>query len=1507
MDVQTFLQQKNQARTQAPSSAPLPASNSAPSSVEQFLQNKNKKNAAPTPTDTPLPTATPTPAPSGDHPLESLFAGIISETSKIINEFRNNPGETTKQSALDTLKGIGRGAALTFENFLKMTNPVQSPAVKQEISATENVAQSPKLQPKTTLGKDVLSPIAQFAVPSVAFPGGEGAGFVQKAAEFVVQSQMLYDPQSTKAGSELVGRIKSSADNFLAYVGFEGVAKPVAKVALKPMTMAIDAISDNINQYLSKDIYDKIAPLIAPAIDKASNTVSISSQDLADVLSGKKPAIGFDFFQSPEWKDVIKKYGGDLSKYPDVIRAEKPAIDPVIVSQNRAQLPTADLHAALEDTAEQAVKDVYSGDDKGFSMSSSLLGDTVKELENRGYNVDSGKLVSGITDVANYRRAVDDYDMGVLKQTTGKALLDQLDQNGAFKPLLQVRRLYNLLQNKAGYSDQMVADAYDRWAKKNNLGSIDELGGMLKKMGIKLPDNPISEVVDFANSLPTKSDLTVKLKMPSPVSLSAVIDDAVKPGTKAVETPFMVSPTELEKLVEPKPVDIVKDSQDTRVDEIINKIATGSELPGGRGIQGMKLNESEMKTLIGYMKELQTPENQKWAGKIVKTWTGDKDLVIGVVKEADGQNSFLVTSYGNKNPEYKGVLRLHRTPIPEKDIQDTRTVAQKLIDEKKSTVRTPVQSQLPIESPKPPEGSKLPEEIQATVKKATDAVDELHSKVSPMTMSDRSRLAAGFLRKHLSFVANDKVVEHIQNAKVESAFEKLSEDERIGLINNYETTGSFGPGMEAYSEAYKKSTDAAHQILQNVFGLNGYVDNYIKRGFKFTSPDDEAKFVDGFTKSLEKYSTSPLKTRQFTTLKDAMDYMTENGINFQLVESNPETLRQWTVTNARAAQSFSFLKTKLKDFSLIHFIAPGDTLKPNETFLEDRWAQVMFHGDQGLVQAGKYAAPREVATLLNNAVSKGLFDISPTASFLKEVNNTLNQFQLGLSAFHVATTTVNSMASEFGLAIQEAFGPHQQLSALTHALKGVSVIGGVVSDYMTGNDFIHKLERGDTDALDKLDSLVNVAGARINIENIYRTQAIERFNKAIEENKPISAALNAPFALIQKVAEPIMERLVPRVKFGRFLTDADSALARATKNGTVEISDEAKAKLLGSLWDKTDNLHGQLVQDNLFWNNMVKDSANLFFRSFGWTYGTLRLAGNAVKETLQTPARLKAGEEAITASMATVMAYPVATAMIGGIMHYMNTGKAPESYMDYFFPASGEMTPDGRPIRLSVPGYMKDFFSYTRSPLQTLLNKMSPELQTAKEIMSTKDYYNVMIVNPDDPIGKQSEDAGKYLLSKFEPFSLRSFGQIQSESSTASPKDLLEGFMGFQRAGGANMNTALENKIQSVYANQIGVKTMSQEQWQDTLKKSAAKKAAMSGDYSLLQQLVHDGVYTAKGASQVRTSINKQRAKGYDVFEEMFSKLSTDAQVRLYNSMSADDQSTYYPILRPQARRLISQ
>jgi hypothetical protein len=1210
--------------------------------------------------------------------------------------------------------------------------------------------------------------------PAALLPIGgedvEGASLLSKvltgAAQNAAQMSLLYNPADHPQGNQLENYLSDTAANFVMGAAFH--------VVLAPMKGAAGMVRDTLNQYLNPDAYDAMAK------DFSTNLKQYTKEEFSDVMRGVKPVQNFDLFKSDQWKNLVKQYGVNIDNYPDDLFREPdaPVRNPTVEAAIAPKLPADDLHVALADEMDRASTELSLANNDGYQESNLVISAMTDALEGKGYTVDKTKLAQGVLDMANYKREFQDSNAQVLTQERDKSVYRNLDNNGLLKPLMQVRRLYRVVQNQPDYTDQKVADRFLTWAKENNFGGFDELSDQLRKAGINIPVNAPEKLIGFALSLPTKEDITRGVKFPEPLDPAKLLNDAVTPKAEAMEVPYARTQAEFDKLKQPQ----------------------------------------------------QDPINTQ-------------DLRDEILKAKDKQ------------------FKQNQSPPPKT----------------------------------PPVGSSP--NLHNLIDKAAGVVQEIRSRIEPANISEQSKEASFLLREYNSMLANDKVRNTRSMAQMEGYFQKMPTDQHLQLLNNYETTGIFSPDLQKFSQYYKEMTDKSYTMLQDAYpDFQGYVDNYIRHAFNFKDKETQNKFTQSFAKSMGKFSTSPLKQRKFVTIKDAMDYMTQNNIPFNLVESNPVRLLQWTIDNAKAAQGFAFVKQELKDRSLVRFVKFGEHPLPNEKQLNDRWAQVFFKGEQGMVQAGSYVAPNEVATVLNNAVSKGMMDIFPTTfSAWRGFQNTLNQFQLGLSLFHASTTSFNSIASEMGLSFQELLGGAPQK---TKALQSFFTSPAApVMDFMKGYNFIHALDKMDPAAQKVLDEWVNPAGARIRLSSEYRTRGITRFNKALQDNKKIVAGLNAPFAFMEWASKPIMEGFVPRVKVGRFLTEAESGMFRITKGYTQEVSQMDKVKMLTDIADKIDNIHGQLVQDNLFWSQMQKDVANSSARSFGWSYGSLRVAGNAAKNILQIPANVKAGKDWMTPSLGVVLAYPVIAGLAGAIFYYLNNGKAPQSATDIYFPANGSFTADGSPIRVSVPGYMKDFFSYARDPLSTLLNKTAPSAQMASELLTNKDFYGVMIRNPDDPLVKQAEETGMYLLSELEPFSIQSFSNIlsssQGNSKAANAKDLLEGFLGFQKASNVATDTKAQRDISNTYSGQIPSGVLTPEAETIMKAKSAAKQAAMQGNYQLLEKLLQEHVYTLKGYTTEVTNIHKQKAKGYDAFQEMFSKLPAAAQQRIYKEMTKSEQEKY--------------
>ena len=168
--------------------------------------------------------------------------------------------------------------------------------------------------------------------------------------------------------------------------------------------------------------------------------------------------------------------------------------------------------------------------------------------------------------------------------------------------------------------------------------------------------------------------------------------------------------------------------------------------------------------------------------------------------------------------------------------------------------------------------------------------------------------------------------------------------------------------------------------------------------------------------------------------------------------------------------------------------------------------------------------------------------------------------------------------------------------------------------------------------------------------------------------------------VIEKLAAPIMEWLVPRQKLGVFADLARYELERLGPDATPEQIREAMRKA----WDSVDNRMGQLVYDNLFWKKTIKDIGMISVRSLGWNLGTFREVGGGIKDVISQTAKTVAGKRTspfITHRMAYIIALPVLVGLYGAIMCYLYTGHGPEESKDYFFVPTGKTKPNEQRTR----------------------------------------------------------------------------------------------------------------------------------------------------------------------------------------------------------------------------------
>jgi len=629
-------------------------------------------------------------------------------------------------------------------------------------------------------------------------------------------------------------------------------------------------------------------------------------------------------------------------------------------------------------------------------------------------------------------------------------------------------------------------------------------------------------------------------------------------------------------------------------------------------------------------------------------------------------------------------------------------------------------------------------DIKPAAKGISKIFQETKNKLSPQYASPEATAIADEVRKAKATIANAATLEETKFKDITKHFDKFSEQQNIQNIGAYERTGQFANEPTSnYSKFYKQSTDAAHQILRDVYkDPVGYVDNYVKRQFKFGSVADEQAATNYFQEKYSKFATdkSPTKERVFDVpLDKALTEMKQLGIDVKPVTTNPETLRQWTVANARHAQVFE----DLRKLAL-------ETKDPN------------------------------VARILNNATSQGL-ENSPTFRGIRALNNAINQVQLGLSAFHGTGTAINAGISDMALGLRQLAKGKFTSGAKSF---GRSLLPGAsfVRDIIKGDQFLKALKQDHPLAIETLDK-INSGGGRIATETQYTNKSLENMTRAFKEGNLIGGTARIPFAIIEQVAKPLMSKAIPRVKIATYLdlvADIDKRLPTATE--AVKAREYAKA------WDSVDNRFGQLVYDNLFWDKTAQQLAQVSTRSVGWNLGTIREVGGGITDVFSKTLKGKGvSERTIYAA-----ALPIYAAIIGVVYQYLHTGEKPKQVIDYFYPKNGLTTKDGQEDRVSLPTYMKDVFAYSKDPLGTIGHKASPLLSMAVDLASNRDYYGDMVRNPADPISKQLQQVGAYALTQFKPFTVTNLNKANQENARVSQR--IEAFFGFNKAPGSVIN-----------------------------------------------------------------------------------------------------------------------
>jgi hypothetical protein len=657
-----------------------------------------------------------------------------------------------------------------------------------------------------------------------------------------------------------------------------------------------------------------------------------------------------------------------------------------------------------------------------------------------------------------------------------------------------------------------------------------------------------------------------------------------------------------------------------------------------------------------------------------------------------------------------------------------------------------------------------------------EAKDQALRLMAPQLRGDAAEYTGLSLRQRMAQFARryDQGAERLKTAR--DFFNGRTPEQNYSFVDDIEHNRWSGDAnLDAIAGTFRRMLDQRRMEVQALGEgeLQRFYQDYFPHIFE--RPEQASKFFESFfsgKRSMEG-PKSFLKHREFPTFQEALD------AGMKPVSDNPVEL---VMMKVREMDRYLLAHNVLRDLAdrgiAKRVSGPTNITKPAQSpdaqyYLRPSYEvakrEDLPHGFTSIrdpIGGGKWYAEQGAADVLNNYLAPGLRAKSGAYRIAAGINNTMNQANLGLSAFHLTGEVIRSGVSRAALGIEDLI--HGK--PVRGSLRIATAPAGPFLDFVRGSKVLHDWFKPGSEGapIAAITDALMAGGGRVRMDEAFRTGATESMRKALREGNFPGALVRAPWALLEQTSKPMMEYLIPRLKLGVFHGMAADAIERLGPGADVE----SVRKAMAPIWDSVDNRMGQVVYDNLFWNRTMKDWSHLLVRSVGWNLGTIREIGGGAL-ALKNP--LKWRNPDVLHQVAYTLALPLVSGMIGALYQYAHTGQGPQELKDYFFPKRE----NGQ--RIALPTDVKDVYHWGTDPLRTAENKTSPLLNTVVEMLHNRDFYDRPIRNADDPFMKQLGEEANFVGRQFMPFTLQpQMGKKQPVDTNREHQ--VENYLGFTKA-----------------------------------------------------------------------------------------------------------------------------
>lgn len=279
----------------------------------------------------------------------------------------------------------------------------------------------------------------------------------------------------------------------------------------------------------------------------------------------------------------------------------------------------------------------------------------------------------------------------------------------------------------------------------------------------------------------------------------------------------------------------------------------------------------------------------------------------------------------------------------------------------------------------------------------------------------------------------------------------------------------------------------------------------------------------------------------------------------------------------------------------------------------------------------------------------------------------------------------------------------------------------------------------------------------------------------------LKALVNIVPASLEMWQRPILGHMVPNAKLSMFDRQIDTLRAQQPNMPYPQMVDEA-IKIRNNI----ENTFGEVTRSNQLWNGAVRDIGYLMAISPQYKIGTYSQYGGGMVDAskyiangLQKLLGNNTADPQWTRKMSYLIASATNSALLGGVVTYLMTGKPPQDHKDWLFPNTGELDARGNPIRLNFPSYDAEIYTalhgvadvtkyndWTRLRDQ-YFNSANPLINAAYAWFANQDYSGRQVRQGGVTSGEELVD---YAKKRIMPFQLQSDMRLQEEGASAASR-----------------------------------------------------------------------------------------------------------------------------------------